>query len=138
MTELNDQDILLHATTDIVAAHLSKTAVPLDAVSDVIRVVHEALSTAANGVNKDKESVPEPAVAIAKSVTPNYIVCLEDGLKFKILKRHLMTAFNMTPDDCRKRWGLPANYPMVAPNYARRRSQLAKEIGLGTQKRGEA
>ena len=78
---------------------------------------------------------PRPAVAIKKSISPDYIVCLEDGKKLKMLKRHLKTAYNMTPDEYRKRWGLPADYPMVAPNYAKHRSNLAKKIGLGTKPR---
>ncbi|NQW09279.1 MAG: MucR family transcriptional regulator [Alphaproteobacteria bacterium] len=135
MTDMHDHDILLHATTNVVAAHLSKTGMPVEAVPDVIRVVHKALSNVVNGGGKAKELAPEPAVSIKKSITPDYIVCLEDGRKLKMLKRHLMAAYGMTPDEYRKRWGLPANYPMVAPNYAQRRSQLAKAIGLGTQKR---
>jgi predicted transcriptional regulator len=100
----------------------------------LIRDVHTSLSSVSKDGGQTQEK-PTPAVPIKKSVTPDYLICLEDGKKLKMLKRHLKTVYNMTPDDYREKWGLPADYPMVAPNYAKRRSQLAKEIGLGTRSR---
>jgi predicted transcriptional regulator len=101
---------------------------------NLIRQVHATLTTLDQGAT-DTALRPQPAVPVKKSVTPDYIICLEDGRKLKMLKRHLKTAYNMTPEDYRTRWGLPADYPMVAPNYARQRSTLAKKIGLGTKPR---
>ena len=119
---------LLELTTRVVAAHVANNPVALTVVSGLIATVHQAL--AALGP-EEAAAKPEPAVPIKQSVKPEYIVCLEDGKKLKMLKRHLKTAYNMTPDDYRKRWGLPRDYPMVAPNYAKKRSELAKKIGLG-------
>lgn len=121
-------------TTQIVAAYVSRNSVTVENLPDLIRDVHSALTSL------DTQPVappprPEPAVAVKKSVTPDYIICLEDGRKLKMLKRHLKTAYNMTPEDYRERWDLPADYPMVAPNYANQRSDLAKRIGLGTKAR---
>jgi predicted transcriptional regulator len=124
---------LLPLVSDIVAAHLSNNTVPLTELPNLIREVYRALANVGSG---DAESErPEPAVPVKKSVFADYIVCLEDGKKLKMLKRHLRTAYNMTPAEYRERWGLPADYPMVAPNYARQRSKLAKQIGLGTRSR---
>ncbi len=119
---------LLEHTTRIVAAHVANNAMPATDVPGLILTVHQTL--AALG---PEEAVPrpEPAVPIKQSVKPEYIVCLDDGKKFKMLKRHLRGTYNMTPDDYRKRWGLPSDYPMTAPNYAAARSKLAKKIGLG-------
>lgn len=130
-------DYLLTLTTEIVSAHLSATQVAADEIPGVIQKVYRTLSglageTGASAMMADR---PQPAVPIKKSVTPDYIVCLEDGKKLKMLKRHLQTAYSMTPEQYRERWNLPADYPMVAPNYAKRRSSLAKEIGLGTKGR---
>lgn len=122
---------LLEWTTLIVSSHVGKTPSSTDEVSNLIRTVHKALSGLSAGV---EPNVPEPAVPIRRSVTPDYIVCLEDGRKLKMLKRHLSTAYSMTPEEYRERWNLPADYPMVAPNYARQRSNLAKKIGLGTKR----
>ncbi len=116
---------LLEHTTRIVAAHVSHNAMPAAALPRLIATVHETLATLGPAPK------PKPAVPIKPSVKPEYIVCLDDGKKLKMLKRHLRTAYNMTPDDYRKRWGLPRDYPMVAPNYAATRSKLAKKIGLG-------
>ena len=119
---------LLELTTKIVAAHVSHNAVPTTDLPRLIATVHETLATVGP---EEAAPRPEPAVSIKQSVKPEYIVCLDDGKKLKMLKRHLRTAYNMTPDDYRKRWGLPSDYPMVAPNYAATRSKLAKKIGLG-------
>ena len=125
---------LLTLTTNIVAAHVSNNSVALQDLPQLIRDVHDTLSNVGGAPSREVER-PAPAVPIKKSVTPDYIVCLEDGKKLKMLKRHLKTAYNMSPDEYRERWGLPSNYPMVAPNYARQRSKLAKQIGLGTRAR---
>ncbi|MCC7168416.1 MAG: MucR family transcriptional regulator [Rhodospirillales bacterium] len=124
---------LLALTAQIVAAHLGNNSVALGDVPNLIHEVYRSLSNLGNAPAAPER--PEPAVAIKKSVTADYIICLEDGKKLKMLKRHLMTSYNMTPEEYRERWGLPADYPMVAPNYAAHRSQLAKKIGLGTKPR---
>lgn len=126
-----DHNDLLALTTDIVSAHLSNNQVNADEIPALIQKVYKTLANV-NGEGVAMSERPQPAVPIKKSVTPDYIICLEDGKKLKMLKRHLKTAYNMTPEDYRERWGLPADYPMVAPNYAQQRSKLAKEIGLGT------
>ncbi|MBX5454570.1 MAG: MucR family transcriptional regulator [Acidobacteriia bacterium] len=121
---------ILGLTAQIVAAHLANNSVPLDALPTLIQEVYKTLAN----IGKEQPSVPDrpqPAVPIRRSVFPDYIICLEDGKKLKMLKRHLKTAYNMTPEQYRERWGLPADYPMVAPNYAKHRSSLAKKIGLG-------
>ena len=122
---------LLEWTTMIVSSHVGKTPSSTDEVSNFIQTVHKALNGLSAGV---EPNVPEPAVPVRRSITPDYIVCLEDGRKLKMLKRHLRTAYSMTPEEYRERWNLPADYPMVAPNYARQRSNLAKKIGLGTKR----
>jgi predicted transcriptional regulator len=124
------QDVL-SLTAEIVAAHVSNNTVPLADLPALIQQVFQTLS--AIGTGEAQPPRPEPAVPIKKSVMPDYIVCLEDGKKLKMLKRHLKTAYNMTPEKYRERWGLPSDYPMVAPNYAKQRSQLARELGLGTK-----
>ena len=124
------QDVL-SLTAEIVAAHVSNNTVPLAELPALIQQVFQTLS--AIGTGDEQPPRPEPAVPIKKSVMPDYIVCLEDGKKLKMLKRHLKTAYNMTPEKYRERWGLPSDYPMVAPNYAKQRSQLARELGLGTK-----
>ena len=130
-------EMLVTLTADIVAAHVSNNSVAISDLAILINNVHAALSNLG-----DKPVVEEklvPAVSIRTSVKPDYIVCLEDGKKLKMLRRHLMTHYGMTPDDYRAKWGLPADYPMVAPNYAESRRQLAKSIGLGTTRsRGRA
>ncbi|MBI4030617.1 MAG: MucR family transcriptional regulator [Proteobacteria bacterium] len=132
-------DYLLTLTTEIVSAHLSATQVAADEIPNVIQKVYRTLAglTGEGGASAMMADRPQPAVPIKKSVTPDYIVCLEDGKKLKMLKRHLQTAYSMTPEQYRERWGLSADYPMVAPNYAKRRSSLAKEIGLGTKGRAK-
>jgi predicted transcriptional regulator len=128
---------LLSLTTDIVAAHVSNNTVPPADLPMLIEQVYRTLSSVGTEPAPVAER-PTPAVPIKKSVTPDFIICLEDGKKLKMLKRHLKTAYDMTPDAYRERWGLPADYPMVAPNYAKQRSRLAKQIGLGTRARRSA
>jgi len=125
---------LLSLTAEIVAAHVSNNTV---AVGDLPNLIDQVYKTLANVGTEPAPQVerPQPAVPIKKSVTPDYIICLEDGKKLKMLKRHLKTAYDMSPEEYRERWGLPADYPMVAPNYAKQRSRLAKQIGLGTRAR---
>jgi len=124
---------LLRLGADIVAAYVSRNAVPADALPDIIRIVHGALESLGGPVriNAVSEERPKPAVPIGRSVQQDFIVCLEDGKQLKMLKRYLRSRFDMSPEDYRRRWGLPADYPMVAPAYAARRSAFAKEIGLG-------
>ncbi len=119
---------LLDLTTKIVAAHVSHNAMPAADLPRLIATVHETLAKLGT---EEAAPRPEPAVPIKQSVKPDYIICLEDGKKQKMIKRHLKTAHGMTPDDYRKRWGLPGDYPLVSPNYAKQRSELAKKIGLG-------
>lgn len=123
---------ILNLTSDIVAAHVSNNTVGAGDLSQLIEQVYRTLSTVGGSAEAQSDR-PTPAVNVKKSITPDYIVCLEDGKKLKMLKRHLKTAYNMSPEEYRDRWGLPADYPMVAPNYAKQRSRLAKEIGLGTR-----
>ncbi len=125
---------LLSLTAEITAAHVGNNTVPITDLPNLIDQVHKALVSTGTEQPAAVER-PQPAAPIKKSVTPDYIICLEDGKKLKMLKRHLKTAYNMTPDEYRDRWQLPSDYPMVAPNYARQRSALAKEIGLGTRPR---
>jgi predicted transcriptional regulator len=124
---------VLGLTAQIVSAHVSNNSVSPDALPSLIQEVFKTLS----GVGKEpvQPDKPQPAVPVKKSVFADHIVCLEDGKKLKMLKRHLKTAYNMTPEQYRERWGLPPDYPMVAPSYARHRSSLAKKIGLGTKPR---
>ena len=124
---------LLPLVTEVVAAKLSNGKTPSSDVASLIQSVYQVLHELR--INGTPAELPAPAVPIKRSVTPDYIVSLEDGRKLKTLKRYLRTSFDMTPDQYRRRWGLPADYPMVAPNYAKKRSQLAKKTGLGTQPR---
>lgn len=134
MTEQANSSELLELTTKIVAAHVGNNTVSMEELPTLISQVYGALAGTLTPPEPEPER-PEPAVPVKRSVTPDYIVCLEDGKKLKMLKRHLKTAYNMTPEEYRDRWGLPPDYPMVAPNYAKQRSKLAKEIGLGTRGR---
>ncbi|MDA0230985.1 MAG: MucR family transcriptional regulator [Proteobacteria bacterium] len=127
---------LLRMTAKIVASYVSNNSLSADQVPEIVRTVSIALRQLEQGENGPDKAAGKPAVSIRKSITPDYIICLEDGRKLKMLKRHLRTTFGMTPDEYRARWSLPADYPMVAPNYAKRRSEFAKKIGLG-QKRPE-
>ena len=139
MSEDLPADELLTLTTQIVSAHVRNNTVSSQDLPRLIVHVYRALAAARSSTAPaPKPERPQPAVPVKKSVTPDYIICLEDGKQLKMLKRHLKTAYNMTPEEYRERWGLPPDYPMVAPNYARQRSRLAKEIGLGTRtRRGE-
>lgn len=138
MADDSSNETLITLTSDIVSAHLTNNTVSVGDVPQLIQNVFAAL----NGLGQAPAKVdakPEPAVSVRASVKPDYIVCLEDGKKLKLLKRHLMTNYNMTPDEYRQRWNLPVDYPMVAPNYAAKRRELAVSIGLGRkpgQKRG--
>jgi predicted transcriptional regulator len=131
-TEMNETLITL--TADIVSAHVSNNSVAVNDLPQLIQNVHNALS-GLGGSSEEPQAKQEPAVSIRSSIKPDYIVCLEDGKKLKMLKRHLMTHYNMTPDEYRQKWGLNSDYPMVAPNYAEQRRSLAKKIGLGTKRR---
>lgn len=133
MSEKIEKMELLALTTDIVTSHLSRNPVDSSDISGLIKDVYATLSTV--GAAEPDADRPQPAVSIRKSIHPDYIVCLEDGKKLKMLKRHLKTSYDMTPDDYRQRWGLPSDYPMVAPNYANQRRDLAKKIGLGTRRK---
>jgi len=128
------QETLVTLTADIVAAHVSNNSVAVSDLPLIIQNVHGALA-ALGTPDQTPEAPQEPAVSIRSSIKPDYIVCLEDGKKLKMLKRHLMTHYQMTPEDYRAKWKLPADYPMVAPNYAEQRRSLAKKIGLGTKRR---
>ncbi len=122
---------ILGLTAKIVSAHISKNRLETEALPSLIQSVYRSLSTVGDSSAAAPEPAKAPAVPVKKSVFPDYIVCLEDGKKLKMLKRHLMTSYGLTPDEYRAKWGLPASYPMVAPNYAATRSGLAKKIGLG-------
>src|SRR5215217_55196 len=125
----------IELAADIVSAYVSNNSVQSGDLPSLINDVHTALMKVAGGNIEIPVEAPKPAVPVKKSVTPDYIVCLEDGKKFKSLKRHLRTQYSMTLEQYREKWGLPADYPMVAPNYAKARSELAKEMGLGQQRR---
>jgi predicted transcriptional regulator len=128
--EVQSKETLITLTSDIVAAHVSNNDVAVADLPDLITNVFGALANLGEQVEIE-EVKPQPAVAIRNSIKPDYIVCLEDGKKLKMLKRYLRTNYNMSPEEYRARWGLPADYPMVAPNYAEKRRDLAKKIGLG-------
>jgi predicted transcriptional regulator len=134
---------LLRMTADVVAAYVRNNALPTQQLAEIINTVYTSLRSLDAEADVKNEPL-KPAVAIRKSITPEYLVCLEDGKKLKMLKRHLRSTYGMTPDDYRAKWGLAADYPMVAPNYAAQRSAFAKKIGLGrgtgrqTGKRGAA
>ena len=132
-----DENELLRMTAEIVAAYVGNNSLSANQVPEIVRTVGAALRQIEKGANGSEKTVGKPAVPIRKSVTPDFIICLEDGRKLKMLKRHLRTSFGLTPDEYRARWGLAADYPMVAPNYAKRRSEFAKKIGLGQKRGGE-
>lgn len=133
MSEKTSLSELLELTTEIVVAHVGNNTLAVGDLPALIEDIYKTLSTL--GETPEAPEAAKPAVPVKRSVFPDYIVCLENGKKLKMLKRHLKTAYNMTPEDYREKWGLPADYPMVAPNYAKHRSALAKEIGLGTKSR---
>ncbi|QXF12869.1 MucR family transcriptional regulator [Sphingopyxis terrae] len=132
---MEDSETLVTLTAYIVAAHVSNNSVAISDIPLLIRSVHEALAGLASGAEPEPEP-QQPAVSVRASVKPDYIVCLEDGKKLTMMRRYLMTNFGMTPDEYRAKWSLPKEYPMVAPNYAEKRRELAKQIGLGTKGRG--
>lgn len=127
---------ILELTTDIVSSYLAANQVEVGDIPTVIERVYKTLANISGNPAGATAERPAPAVSIKKSVTPDYIICLEDGKKLKMLKRHLASAYGLTPEQYRERWGLPMDYPMVAPNYAEKRSSLAKSIGLGTGRKG--
>ncbi len=133
MSDKPNTNELLELTTEIVSAHVGNNSIALGDLPQLIQDVYKTLAIV--GTTPAVPERPKPAVPIKKSIFPDFVVCLEDGKKLKMLKRHLKTAYNMTPDEYRTRWGLPPEYPMVAPNYAKHRSALAKKIGLGTKPR---
>ncbi len=135
MAENPSDTIYIELATDIVSAYLSHNSVPSGEIPNLINQIYAALRRVTAGQSATAAEPPKPAVPVKRSVTPEYIVCLEDGLKFKSLKRHLRTRYNLTPDQYREKFGLPPDYPMVAPNYAAARSKLAKDMGLGQQRR---
>jgi len=125
------EEELLRMTTDVVAAYVSNNTLPTAQLAEVINAVYSSLKSLEGQVAQVQPEPPKPAIPIRKSVTPEFLICLEDGKKLKMLKRHLRSTYNMTPDEYRSKWGLAPDYPMVAPNYAERRSEFAKKIGLG-------
>ncbi len=133
MANQENRSELLELTSEIVAAHVSNNTLSVNDLPQLIRDVYATLETV--GTGKNILDPLTPVVPIRKSVTPEFLVCLEDGKKLKMLKRHLKTSYNMTPEEYRQKWNLPRDYPMVAPNYAKQRSDLAKEIGLGRKSR---
>lgn len=135
MTEYDE--LMVNATKDVAAAYVGNNSVPQDSLPALIKSIHGAF-VSLSSEKKEEEKPLKPAVTIKNSVKPDFIVCLEDGKKYKSLKRHLRTCYNMSPEEYRKKWGLDTNYPMVAPNYAAHRSVLAKRIGLGTVGRAAA
>jgi predicted transcriptional regulator len=128
---MDDKADIIEMATDIVSAYVGNNSVAAADLPALIQSVHKALSGVSTGVEVVEVAPKEPAVSVKKSITPDYLICLEDGRKFKSLKRHLRTKYNMSPEDYRAKWGLAKDYPMVAPNYARARSDLAKQMGLG-------
>ena len=130
----SDNKNIIAWTANIVASHVQNNSVEIGELPQLIKIVHDSL----NGLLGEKSpEKPKPAVSIRRSVTPDFIICLEDGRKLKMLKRHLATAYRMSPEQYKEKWGLPADYPMVAPNYAKHRSSLAKKIGLGRSRGGK-
>jgi len=128
---MDDKAEIIEMTTDIVSAYVGNNSVAAADLPALIQSVHKALSGVDGGAEPVEAAPKEPAVSVKKSITPDHLICLEDGRKFKSLKRHLRTKYNMSPEDYRAKWGLAKDYPMVAPNYARARSDLAKQMGLG-------
>jgi predicted transcriptional regulator len=133
MDDLNRTD-LIELTAEIISAYVSNNTVVASDLPAIIGDVHDALRKASQRIGQSEREELRPAVTVKKSVTPDHIVCLEDGKKFKSLKRHLRTHYNLSPEEYREKWGLPHDYPMVAPNYAQARSALAKQMGLGTRR----
>jgi predicted transcriptional regulator len=128
---MDDKVEIIEMTADIVSAYVGNNSVSSSDLPNLIQSVHRALTSVTSGVAESQPAPKEPAVPVKRSITPDYLVCLEDGRKFKSLKRHLRTKYDMSPDEYRSKWGLSKDYPMVAPNYAKARSDLAKQMGLG-------
>ena len=135
MTDTTGNSNFIALTAEIVSAFVSNNSVAAGDIPALINQVHSALVRVSSGNKEQPSGTLKPVVLVKKSITPDYLVCLEDGKKFKSLKRHLRTQYDMTPEQYREKWGLPPDYPMVAPNYAAARSQLAKQMGLGQQRR---
>jgi predicted transcriptional regulator len=129
--KMDDKAEIIEMTADIVSAYVGNNSVSAGDLPSLIQSVHRALSGVSTGVETVEVTPKEPAVPVKRSITPDYLVCLEDGRKFKSLKRHLRTKYNLSPEEYRSKWGLAKDYPMVAPNYAKARSDLAKQMGLG-------
>lgn len=138
MSDSIQNEGLIDLAADIVAAYVSKNTVSANELPNLIREVHTALDAVSRGAGDAATEPAKPAVPVRRSITPDYIVCLEDGKKFKSLKRHLRTHYDLSPEEYREKWGLSHDYPMVAPNYARARSDLAKKMGLGQKGRRAA
>jgi predicted transcriptional regulator len=136
MPSIEEQNSLIELAADVVSAYVSNNSISASDLPGLIGEVYNALSRVGSAPAAAPVEPTKPAVNPKKSITPDYIVCLEDGKKFKSLKRHLSTMYSMTPEQYREKWGLPADYPMVAPNYAAARSRLAKEMGLGQKRKG--
>lgn len=128
---MEDKTAIIEMTTDIVSAYVGNNTVSAADLTSLIQSVHKALAGVATGAEAVEVAPKEPAVPVRRSITPDYLICLEDGRKFKSLKRHLRTKYDMSPEEYRAKWALPKDYPMVAPNYAKARSDLAKQMGLG-------
>jgi predicted transcriptional regulator len=128
---MDEQSDLIEVTASLVAAYVGGNTIAAADIPALIRSVHQALATVGGAADVSAEVSKEPAVSVRRSITPDYLICLEDGRKFKSLKRHLRTKYDMSPEQYRARWDLPKDYPMVAPNYAQARSELAKQMGLG-------
>ena len=138
MSDSTTNGNFIELTAEIVSAYVSNNTVPSGDIPALINQVHAALTRVSGAPGEPPAEPLKPAVSVKRSITPEHIVCLEDGKKFKSLKRHLRTQYNMTPEQYRDKWNLPPDYPMVAPNYAAARSQLAKQMGLGQQRRRRA
>ena len=134
MDESTETTNYVELAVDIVSAYVGNNSVSAADLPGIINEVHAALIKVSTGGGEPQAEAPKPAVAVKRSITPEFIICLEDGKKFKSLKRHLRTQYNMSPEEYREKWGLPSDYPMVAPNYAAARSELAKKMGLGQQR----
>ncbi|MEL7524236.1 MAG: MucR family transcriptional regulator [Pseudomonadota bacterium] len=137
MTDIQSEANLLDLTADIVASYVGNNTLATADIPILIQAVHKALQDTVHAINEPEPEPLKPAVPIKKSVTPDFIICLEDGKQFKSLKRHLRTHYNLTPDEYKEKWGLERDYPMVAPNYAEARSALAKQMGLGQQRKSK-
>ncbi|HAD25553.1 MAG TPA: MucR family transcriptional regulator [Alphaproteobacteria bacterium] len=135
---MDDKNKLIDMTAEIVSAYVGNNEVAAGDLPSLVQNVYNSLNNVAQGLASDDEEPARPAISVRRSVTPDYIICLEDGKKFKSLKRHLRAHYDMTPEEYRAKWGLPKDYPMVAPNYAKARSALAKQMGLGQKGRGKA